>query len=121
MTYGRPAKIVGERNSLEPGFWVLMMLDANIAPWPTLIGEIQAVDGYGVRITRMDRQTKKAEGWDAMIPHDYILSVPMVGTPDHDLELFKIEAEEIEAQYSGLYGDGDEDDDGGISLPKQVQ
>lgn len=72
---------------LEPGHWVALTLKAGAAPLRVYVGEVQAVDGRGVRITLIDWVVGTADSWDFFAPWESVSSA-LVATPDHAIGRF---------------------------------
>ena len=78
--------------SLEPGYWVALTLKPGAAPLRCYVGEVQATDERGVRITLIDWLTGRANSYDLFVSWENITS-SLVCTPEHDLENFGRAAE----------------------------
>jgi hypothetical protein len=71
-------------STLQKGFFVALTLRHGAAPLDVYVGQVQAVDERGVRITLIDWIIGTASGWDFFAPWASIESA-LVGTPDHSL------------------------------------
>lgn len=85
-----------QEESLVPGYWVALCLRPNTAPQRVYVGQVQAVDRRGVRVTLRDVITGGAHGYDFFAPWSSIASF-IVATPEHDVERFHIVAETFQA------------------------
>jgi hypothetical protein len=72
---------------LAIGYWVALTLKPDAAPLRAYVGQVQALDQYGVRITLVDWLTGGAHGYDFFATWDSISSA-LVATPDHDIDNF---------------------------------
>jgi hypothetical protein len=82
---------VKSQPTLQPGWWVALTLAAGSAPLRCYVGEVQAVDERGVRITLVDWLLGMACGFDLFVPWRNIESA-LVGTDQHSLDHFGDEA-----------------------------
>lgn len=73
--------------TLKTGWWVAVTLKPNTAPLRCYVGQIQALDAWGLRLTLVDWFTGMAAGYDLYIPNANIESA-LVCTEKHDLEGF---------------------------------
>lgn len=101
---GRPVKSVPTNNVLEPGQWVLAFLEEETAPWPAVLGEIQATGDVGFRLTLVNWQTKEADGFDFFVPWSCLLTC-LVATPQHNVDVFRELAFEMQMNlFGGVQG-----------------
>ncbi len=73
--------------TLKVGWWVALTLKPGTAPLHSYVGQIQSIDGRGIRITLIDWLFGRATGWDLFVPKSNIESA-LVCTENHDLESF---------------------------------
>ncbi len=92
-----------KRGCLEAGWWVALTLRPGAAPLRCYVGEVQAVDDRGVRITLVDWVTGRAVGNDLFAPWAEI-SAALVCTPDHDRGLFGEDARRWQALMGSTPG-----------------
>src|SRR5260221_10271229 len=76
-----------KRACFVPGYWVAVCLHPGAAPIRVYVGQIQAVDERGVRLTLIDWLVGQACGDDFFAPWSSIAS-SLMATPEHDLGLF---------------------------------
>lgn len=79
------------KRCIETGMWIALTMAANSAPLRCYVGEVQAVDDCGVRITLIDWIVGAACGYDFFAPWAQIVSA-LVATSEHDLSGFGKEA-----------------------------
>lgn len=70
---------------LEVGYHVALSLKEGAAPLRSYIGEIQAVDATGIRVTLMDFFVGRAAGFDLFVPWSQ-LTAALVFTSEHNSE-----------------------------------
>ncbi len=89
MPVNRIHKPIVKKNGpiFKPGYWVAVTLKEKVAPTDCYVGEIQAVDEHGIRITLVDWLIGAASGSDLYIAWEQI-AVALVATEDHSLEYF---------------------------------
>jgi len=80
---------------LVPGYAVALVLKEGTAPHRCYVGEVQAVDEHGVRITLIDWIAGQFTGWNFLAPWESITSA-MIATPDRDIQSFAVEAAEFQ-------------------------
>lgn len=73
--------------ALKEGWFVAVVVKPGTAPRRCYVGEVQATDARGFRITTMDWVTGRAASWDLFVPHKNVDSI-LIATEDHDLEGF---------------------------------
>ncbi len=73
--------------TLKPGRWAAVVLKSGAAPLRCYVGQIQAIDTQGVRLTLIDWILGSATNWDFFVPHASLESV-FVCTDQHDLTQF---------------------------------
>ena len=78
--------------TLAPGFWVALTIKKGIAPLASYVGEIQAVDEHGIRITHIDWVIGLPLGYDFFFPWANI-EAATIATPKHDITGFGSRAE----------------------------
>jgi hypothetical protein len=105
---------------LAVGYGVALTLREGTAPLRCYVGQVQAVDEHGVRITLIDWLTGAANEWDFFATWDSITSA-LVATPAHATELFADAAAKWQSQSTALGQIGeadrispDEDKDDGV-------
>jgi hypothetical protein len=69
--------------SLHPGWWVALTLRADTAKLRVYVGQVQALDDRGVRITLIDWFVGSASSWDFFAPWDSIVST-LIATDEHE-------------------------------------
>lgn len=95
------ARNVGKSaGAIEPGQWVALVLRPRSAPMRCYVGEVQAADERGVRLTLIDWVVGAACGSDFFAPWDQITSA-LVATADHDKGLFVREAVQWQGHFCG--------------------
>lgn len=87
--------------TIEVGYWVALSLRPGTAPLRCYVGEVQAVDERGIRLTLLDWLIGKAVGNDFFAPWDSITSM-LVCTPQHDLEGFVESARKWQDNMQGM-------------------
>ncbi len=70
-------------HTLEVGYWVALSLRAGAAPLSCYVGQIEATDERGVRITLVDWIMGTASGYDLFVPWSEITAA-LVATPEQD-------------------------------------
>jgi hypothetical protein len=73
--------------TLKPGWWVALTLKAGTAPQRSYVGQIQAIDARGLRLTMVDWLTGDPVSWDLFVSHENLESA-LVATDKHDLRAF---------------------------------
>lgn len=73
--------------TLEPGYIVALTLKPDTAPLRSYVGQVQAIDERGVRLTLVDWFVGSFSNWDLFVPWTSITSA-LVATPDHDTANF---------------------------------
>jgi hypothetical protein len=73
--------------TLKPGYWVALALTDPVAGSNCYVGQIQAVDARGVRITMLDWIVGTATGFDFYASWSTITGA-LVATSEHALSLF---------------------------------
>lgn len=71
----------------ERGHLVALKVTGTVGGTSVLVGEVQAVDADGIRVSAMDWAVGLCCGWDYYLPHSRILDA-MVATANHDLTRF---------------------------------
>lgn len=79
------------RQVIEVGFWVALALEEGSAPLRSYVGEVQALDCRGVRLTLIDWIFGAMLGSDMFVPWDRITAA-LIATEDHDKGMFVREA-----------------------------
>lgn len=87
--------------TLQTGYWVAITLKENTAPLPCYVGQIEAIDEHGLRITLIDWFIGMATSWDFFAPWESITSA-LVCTPDHDTTNFGESAGKWQTQMGEL-------------------
>jgi hypothetical protein len=98
---------------LEPGFWVAPSLAPGAAPLRSYVGQIEAVDERGVRVTLIDWLVGAATDWDLFVPWASITSA-LVATQAHAMDRFGDAAGQWQTRMGGLGGEAP-DRNGGAS------
>lgn len=78
---------VGDARTLQIGFWLAIAVLPGTGQNPCIVGQLQALDERGLRITLVDWIGGRADSWDYFVPWAHIGSM-LVCTPAHSLELF---------------------------------
>lgn len=74
--------------TIEPGHWVaLAMTSTAVGGYRCWIGQVQAVDEHGVRLTQADGATGRPSGFDVYAAWPSIAGA-LVATKDHFLDQF---------------------------------
>ena len=73
--------------ALEPGWFVAVTLKPGTAPLRSYVGQIQAIDARGIRITLVDWISGRTANWDLYIPHSNLESA-LVATEQQDAKGF---------------------------------
>lgn len=73
--------------TLKPGWWVAVVLKPGAAPLRCYVGQIQTIDGQGMRLTLVDWISGMPSGWDFFVPHASLESA-LVCTDKHDMKQF---------------------------------
>ena len=76
-----------ELTTVKVGYHVAMIVKPDAAPLKCYVGEVQAVDERGVRLTLVDWLIDEAVGYDMFAPWESITSM-LICTPEHDLSHF---------------------------------
>lgn len=71
------------QGAIEVGFFVAVALEPDSAPLRCYVGQVQALDDVGMRITLMDWIMGEPTGFDLFVPWSTIRSA-LVATPEHD-------------------------------------
>jgi hypothetical protein len=82
--------------TLDVGYWVAMVVPKATAPLRCYVGQVQAVDAQGVRVTLVDWLTGTADDFDLFVPWRNLESA-LIATPEHSLEYFARRAGEWQA------------------------
>lgn len=86
---------------LEPGYVVALVLKESVAPLRCYVGQVQAVDEHGVRLTLVDWLIGEFLQWDFFAPWESITAA-MVATPQHDVQHFGEEAGVFQVQCNHM-------------------
>jgi hypothetical protein len=73
--------------TIAAGFWVALTLREGTAPLRSYVGEVQAVDGNGIRLTLIDWISLTMSGSDLFVPWSNI-EAALIATPEHNPEMF---------------------------------
>ena len=73
--------------TIDVGYWMAVVLPPDTAPSRCYIGEVQAVDAHGIRLTLIDWMVGMADDFDVFVPWRHIESA-FIATPEHDLQEF---------------------------------
>ena len=87
--------------SLEVGQVVALSMRPGAAPLRCYVGEIQAIDERGLRLTLVDWMSGRMVGNDFFAPWSEITSA-LVCTKNHDAEMFGESAKNWQTQMSEL-------------------
>jgi hypothetical protein len=68
-------------------FWIALTLREGTAPLRSYVGQVQAVDANGVRLTLIDWIIGSASGYDLFVPWTNI-EAALIATPEHDADGF---------------------------------
>lgn len=74
-------------SAIEVGYWVAVVVPPNTAPLRCYVGQVEAVDAHGVRLTLVDWITGSASDFDLFVPWRHLESA-LIATPEHDLQAF---------------------------------
>jgi len=85
-------------------FWIALTLREGTAPLRSYVGQVQAVDANGVRLTLIDWVTGSASGYDLFVPWSNI-EAALIATPEHDAKGFGERAAEWKKAVSGEKSD----------------
>ncbi|EGK85120.1 hypothetical protein [Microcoleus vaginatus] len=77
--------------TIAAGFWVALTLREGTAPLRSYVGEVQTVDGNGIRLTLIDWISLTLNGFDLFVPWSNI-EAALIATPEHNSERFVEEA-----------------------------
>jgi hypothetical protein len=72
--------------TLEPGWWVAVAFRDPVAKNRCYVGQVQAIDERGFRITGLDWIVGRAANWDAWIPWSNVLGIS-IATDQHRASL----------------------------------
>jgi hypothetical protein len=73
--------------TIDVGYWIAVVLPPDTAPLRCYVGEVQAVDAHGIRLTLIDWLVGMADDFDVFVPWQHIASA-FIATPEHDLHDF---------------------------------
>ena len=76
-----------EQGSFAPGYWVTLVLNSPVDRLTVYVGQVQAVDDHGLRITLIDWLIGYAASWDFFVPWSMIRA-SFIATPEHDVASF---------------------------------
>lgn len=74
-------------STIAVGYWLAVVLPPDTAPLRCYVGQVQAVDVQGIRLTLVDWLSGMADGFDVFVPWRHIQSA-FIATPEHDLHDF---------------------------------
>jgi hypothetical protein len=74
--------------SVQVGYWAAVALQPNAAPLRCYVGQVEAIDSRGVRLTLVDWLSGTPSGWDVFAPWEQITSM-LIATPAHDVPAFR--------------------------------
>lgn len=86
--------------TIKPGYWIAASLKPNTAPLRCYVGQVQAVDDLGVRLTLVDWLSGLAAMDDIFIPWHNLESA-LIATEDHDKTHFGDAAIQWQNQMCG--------------------
>ncbi len=84
-------RLMSNQPTFKPGYWAAIVLRDRISPSDCYVGEVQAVDEHGVRLTLVDWIVGAATGSDLFVAWEHI-ATSLVAAEQHDLSLFLQEA-----------------------------
>jgi hypothetical protein len=77
--------------TIEVGYWMAVSLRKGTAPLRSYVGQVEAIDDHGIRLTLVDWLREAAAGFDFFVPWGNIES-SLIATPQHDMTTFIQEA-----------------------------
>ena len=86
--------------TIAAGFWIALTLREGTAPLRSYVGQVQAVDTNGVRLTLIDWLIGNASGYDLFVPWLNI-EAALIATPEHDADGFSKRAAAWQNAVSG--------------------
>lgn len=110
-----PRYVKSPLKTLEAGYWVAMGVAQGAAPGRCYVGQIQAIDAYGVQITLVDWLSGQADNWDVFVPWPCVQAV-LIATPAHDRTRFRDAASEWQSTMHGPIPEVRETDEAGHPL-----
>jgi elongation factor P hydroxylase len=81
----------GTEHSIDVGYWMAVVLPKDTAPLRCYVGQVQAVDEQGVRLTLMDWITGTASNYDFFVAWRNLESA-LIATPEHSRHDFEQQA-----------------------------
>jgi len=81
-------------------FWIALTLREGTAPLRSYVGQVQAVDTNGIRLTLIDWLIGNASGYDLFVPWLNI-EAALIATPEHDADGFSKRAAAWQKAVSG--------------------
>lgn len=87
---------VKEKQALAVGYWAAVSLPDGAAPMRSYVGEINAVDDRGIRLTLIDWLSGTAYGFDVFIPWANIQSA-LVAISADEISMFMPESSRWQA------------------------
>ena len=98
----RAAKTTRNKGStIEPGYVIAAVLKEGASTSRCYVGQVQAVDAQGIRLTHADWLTGSMTGFDYFIPWES-LTAAMVATPEHDMGMFGEESALFQAECNAM-------------------
>jgi hypothetical protein len=82
--------------TIEVGYWMAVTLPAGTAPLRSYVGQVQAVDDHGIRLTLVDWVMETATKYDLFVPWANLASA-LIATPEYDETGFVQEARNWQA------------------------
>jgi len=82
-----------EARPIEKGYWMALTTTPHSGPSLTYVGQVQAIDEHGIRLTLIDWPTRTAAGHDLFVSWKN-LRASLIGTAKHDVNLFLESAEQ---------------------------
>jgi hypothetical protein len=86
-TGGNPTQMKTNIEHLKLGYWVAISIKDNTAPSRSYVGQIEAMDSSGIRLTLLDWVVMEPVGYDLFVPWNS-LGAALVCTDEHDLHGF---------------------------------
>jgi hypothetical protein len=97
----KPAVHAPHAASIQVGYWAAVSLCPDAAPLRCYVGQVDAVDQRGIRLTLVDWLSGTPSGWDLFAPWEQITSM-LVATPDHDVQSFGEATSTWQTKMNGL-------------------
>ena len=85
--------------TIQKGYWMALTLTRGSAPLRSYVGQVQAIDDHGIRLTLIDWPTGIAAGNDLFVSWKN-LQVSLVATQEHSIEVFIKSAEKWQGEMN---------------------